>query len=223
MAFGFSFGSSKSRSKSFVDSAQQPFLDFVRNQGQSLAQQQLNPIQSRSSRLAGGLLREGRGFLSELGSNQFLKDLQTQSGGNPALVQRQVGQLGQDLGNFFQEQILPGIQSDAINVGALGGSRQGVAEGLAAQGLGRSFASGVTDIYGQDAERGLAASTAGAGLLNQANLGGLSSLEGLYSLGLSPFASAFQPLLLQNSIVGAPTVLGSGKSTAFNFSGGVEL
>jgi hypothetical protein len=65
----------------------------------------------------------------------------------------------------YNENLLPGIRSGAVAAGQLGGSRQGIAEGLAARGTseatGDALASLYADAYGQglDAQgRALAAS-----------------------------------------------------------------
>lgn len=51
----------------------------------------------------------------------------------------------------YQEQVLPGIRSDAISSGNFGGSRQGVAEGIAARGeqqaIGDTAAKTTEDLY----------------------------------------------------------------------------
>lgn len=86
-------------------------------------------------------------------------------------VEAEIAQLEGDLGRFFSEQINPAITDTAIQGRALGGGRQGVAQGLAAEGVAGEFARGATDIRSRDidrrlavAERNQATSLAGAGL-----------------------------------------------------------
>ncbi len=56
-------------------------------------------------------------------------------------VQGMLEQQGSLLNRNLQENILPGIQTGAIGAGQLGGSRQGVAEGIAARGTQEALAS----------------------------------------------------------------------------------
>jgi len=213
MPFELSRGSSSSQS--YVDPSQQPFLDFTRNLGQSLTGLNTSGAQQFAGQAGGNLFGMGMGMLPQLGNNPFLQSLQAQAGGNPGLVNQQVEQLSSDLGRSFQQQVLPGISRYAGGVGALGGSRQGVAEGIAGQGFADAFSRGVTDIYSADALRSQQAATAGGGLLAQGLLGGLSSMPGLFDTGLGQFTGGFAPLSIYSGILGAPTVLDrSRQSTA---------
>lgn len=190
-----------------VDPAQQPFLDFSRNRARALAGANIPGASAFSGQAGQQLFQQGVGFLDNLAANPFLAALQQQAGGNSDLVQQQIGQLQADLGRSFQQEILPGIRRDATAVGALGGSRQGIAEGLAGQGFADAFGRGVTDIYSADAGRALQAAVSGGGLQAQSALGGLSSLPGLFDVGLSQFTGGFAPLMLANNIFGPPTTL----------------
>jgi hypothetical protein len=62
----------------------------------------------------------------------------------------------QDIVNQFQQATMPEIRRQAFGAGAYGGSRQGIAEGLAGQGLATSLQNLATDIYGRNylTERG---------------------------------------------------------------------
>jgi len=204
------FGGSSGSSSSYVDPKQQPFLDFTRNTGQLITQQTIDPSRQFAAGQGQQLYDFGYGALQGLTGNPYLDALQQQAGGNQQLVGQQVGQLQADLGRAFNQQVLPGIRRDANAVGALGGGRQGVAEGIAAQGFADAFGRGVTDIYSQDAQRSLQAATAGGGLFAQSSLGALSSLPGLFETGLGQFTGQFAPLGIYSQILGAPTVLGQG-------------
>lgn len=63
------------------------------------------------------------------------------------------GQLAQQMGQDFQDYIMPGIRSQSIGAGQLGSSRQGIAEGLAAgrqsEAMGRMRAGLMSDLYGK--------------------------------------------------------------------------
>lgn len=271
---GFGFGKTKQRSgtetRSFVDPAQQPFLDFLRTSAQSIfegqqggiqdlfglseglvgaGQQTLQDLQGIGGQLAGGQNvgfgqgQQGLDTLSGFTQGTGLGQEQLQRiarGGDPA-VQNQINQLGDDLNrNFFQE-INPGITSEAIGGGQLGGGRQGVAQGLGIQATQDAFQRGSTDIRFQDLNRqagaagllgqqagqaggqlgqlGLQQGTAQAGI-NQAGLqsagalglGGLDQLQNIFNLGFSPFQAEFSPLLAFGQAVGDPTVLQTGSS-----------
>lgn len=58
--------------------------------------------------------------------------------------------IGHQLADVWNRQILPGIRSSAIAAGGFGGSRQGVVEANALNDLGRNFVSGMTNLYGND-------------------------------------------------------------------------
>jgi len=218
-AFSFGFGSgsgsasAQASGSTFVDPNQQGFLDFLRNAGQGLAGQQAGGLQGLFGQ-AQGLFNQGQGFQNTGVNNQFLGALGQQAGGNPELVAAQTAQLGQDIGQFQQEQVLPGIRRDAIGGNALGGGRQGIAEGIAAQEATRAFSRGAVDFQGQDAQRSLQAAQAGGGLLGQGAATGLGSLGQQFGLLQAPFQSQFQPLLNLASIIGGPTVLGRNQSSS---------
>lgn len=62
--------------------------------------------------------------------------------------------MGRDIGNqladTWNRQILPGTRSSAIAAGGFGGSRQGVVEANALNDLGKNYVSGLTNLYGTD-------------------------------------------------------------------------
>ena len=275
MSGGGALGFSKSKSRSgseqrtFVDPAQQPFLDFIRQAATGLQGSQQGQIGGLFD-LAGGLGGQGQDFLSGLfGTQQQLGQgfgggfgqgqagidaltaqsqgtglgqgqLQRIAGGNDPAVQAQIDALGGDLARQFG-QLLPGIETQAIGGGQLGGGRQGVAQGLLGQATQDAFGRGAADIRFQDLARQFGAAstlqqgqtqaggalgqlggqqalgTAGlnqAGLLGQGQLGlgGLGQLQGLFNLGFSPFEAEFTPLQNLAQIIGGPTILGEGSS-----------
>ncbi len=191
--FGGSFSQSSSRSSSssetFVDRSQQPFLDFLRNmaQGQALgAMGQQSALQGVSQSLMG----QGMGFLGNL-----------QGIGSPAMQQQQMNALVGNLGQMYQQQVLPGIRRGAGLAGMQGGGRQGVAEGVAAGNLGQAFISGATDIMANAQMQRIAAA--------QAGIGGLGQIMGVAG---APWTAQYNPLMQFASILGAPTVLSKSES-----------
>jgi len=234
-------GSSSQRQSSsgstFVDPSQSQFFDFLRQAGMGLAQGQMGA--GGQAQAAGELSAQlggfGQSFLSNLqniaggagqlpGSN-FLEQRLSQQ--NPFLNE-QITQLGQDIGQQFQQSILPGIRGNALSVGGLGGGRQGVAEGLAAQGATDAFARGSANLRFQDVglRQAAASQLQNAGLGQQqmqigAAQSGIGSLGGMMNLGMSPFAAAFSPLAQFAAILGPQNILsrqsGSGSGGSFNF------
>ena len=152
--------------------------------------------------LGGNLTQQGQGMLGQLG-------MMGQSG-NP-FAQAQIGQLGLGLGRLFNQQIMPGIQSTFGQAGQLGGSRQALAQGQAAEGLGQAFTGGALDILGNSAQLALQANQAGLGGLGQVgNAGNMAQWGTLPGLA---------------GLLGGPTILGSGSSKSWNanISGEVGL
>lgn len=232
-------GFSQSFGGSFVDPSQQGFLNQLRTQAGELSSQQQGQIGGVAQGLADELGGFGGGFLqnlqnlsqaqgltglaSQLGQGldaggQFLRD--RISNQNPFLNE-QISQLGTDLNRQFTESILPAIGRNAVSVGGLGGGRQGVAQGLAAQGLQQTFGRESAALRFQDVGLRQAAAgqlqqgqIAGGNLLGAAqgqqaaaSQAGLGSLESLLNLGLSPFQAEFAPLQNLASILGPTDIL----------------
>lgn len=212
---GFNAGASESRSsgsssafssgRTFIDPGQAPALDFTRNLAMGLAGQQLGGMGSLFG-LAGGLGAQGQGLLGGIGAaQQGLLNFD-----NSAAQQAQIGQLGDELGAFFQNQILPGIGRTAVGVGGLGGSRQGVAQGIAAGEAARAFSGGVADIMSSGRAQQLAALQGAVG----AGSAGIQGAGQLFGLGAAPFSAQFSPLLNLASIIGGPTVLSENQASS---------
>ena len=224
----FGFGSSSQRSQSsgssldigasqgttFVDPSQQGFLDFLRNQGQQLFGGQQGGLQGLFG-LSQGLQGQAQGLIGGLTDNPFLQALQAQAGGNPELVAAQTQQLGSDLGRFFNEQLVPGINSAGQSAGQFGGSRGQIGRGLAAQGVTEQFQRGATGFQQADAARSLQASQFGGQLFGQGAQAGLQGLQGIFGLAQAPFNQQFGILGQLASIFGDPTVLS--QQSAFDF------
>lgn len=86
--------------------------------------------------------------LGSLGAVDPTKALQNQLSGsvdNPYLNQ-QIDAIGADIGRNLNNNVLPGLRSQAIASGGFGGSRQGIAEGLAAQGANQQLAAQAANI-----------------------------------------------------------------------------
>ena len=188
-------GKSESQNQSsggtFVDPSQSPFLEFLRSQGQGLAQ----------SQLAGG---GGFGALQG-GAQGLLQSLfQGQQGPTPGL-ENQIQQGQSSINRNLQENLLPSIGGGAAAAGQRGSSRQGVAEGIALRGAGEQSANFEQNLRFQDfnqrQDRNL-----------QGQLAGLSLAPSIGNLG-------FQPLQNLAGIIGGPNNLSksqsSGQSNSF--------
>ena len=211
-SFGIGGGKSSSGSKSFIDQNQQPYLDFLRNRGQGLASSQMNQIYPFAQQQAGMYGQQGQQFLNTLANNPYNETLQGLTDPNSPVMQAQKDALAADIGNFTREQVLPGIGREAVGVGAYGGTRQGVAEGMAAQGAQRSYQQGVSSLYNQIPQTAIA----GAGIASQGAGLGLNALPSMFDMAMAPFASAWQPLMAQNNLVGPPTVLDKSWGSSWN-------
>lgn len=108
---------------------------------------------------------------------------------SPYLAQ-QAGAISQNATRALNEQMLPGVRSDAIASGGFGGSRQGIAEGLAMGRTADAISGAVGNLYAQDYQNAMnrnlqryqtdASSALGLGQLDATNRG----IDNSYALGL---------------------------------------
>lgn len=188
-------------------------------------------------------------FDNPLDINQggFLENLQQLA--NPStdpFLQQQIDFLGDDISTQVG-RLLPQVNQDFIQGGTAGGARNQIAQGLVGEAGVQQFAQGAGALRNNALERSLAANQAGlgslldAGQINNARLSsagqianqgeaigaqaagqGLSQLNPLLNLGLSPFGAQFSPLLNLQQILGNPAILNQsqsfGKSSSDQFS-----
>lgn len=172
------------------------------------AAQMVPGLQSQAQSLFSG----GMGFLDQLGGGagqQYLQDRLT----GPGLADEQIGLLGDDLGRFLREQINPAITSQGVATGTLGGGRQGVAQGLAAERVAGEFQRGAVDIRQREQMQRdqIAAQSAQIG---QAGAGaGLAALPGMYGLAEAGATAELAPWAALSSIMGGPQALTQSQST----------
>jgi len=169
---------------------------------------------------ANSLFDSGTGFLSQL---QMLAGPDEGAGeqylagrirGEGSELDAQIAGLESDLGRFFGETVLPQIQGDAIAAGALGGGRQGVAQGAAAAALGREFETGATNLRAGELNARMSAArdlgaiqTTRAGIRTNAAVSGLSMLGQQYDLLDAGAMASLSPYMALAQILGGPTVL----------------
>ena len=89
----------------------------------------------------------------------------------------------------LQENILPSLTTGAVTRGALGGTRQGVAEAQAAQGTQEALSQSLADLYGGAWGQGLGAETARLGQALGAQQYALGALPGMANLGLTQYTT----------------------------------
>jgi hypothetical protein len=167
---------------------------------------------------ARSLFTGGSEFLRSMGADEGTEYLQSRlSGENPA-VEDAIRKVQADTGRLFNEELLPGITSENVAGGTLGGSRQGVAQGLATREAGRLFTDAATDIrLGDIRSRDAAAGTIAQNTLTAANtgLGSLPTLLGLLQAGNEEDIGILERF---KGILGGPTTLTDSSSFGDSFS-----
>lgn len=167
---------------------------------------------------ANQLFNSGSAFLQGIGNDQGTQFLQDRLSGENQVLEDQINLLGQDLSNFFNEELLPGITSKAVDGGQLGGGRQGVAQGKAISEVGKQFTRGSVALRSADiTARDNAAATLSGNSISGASvgLGGLGPLEGVADLGFSAGIAPYERLA---AILGGPTVLSSSSSSSADWA-----
>lgn len=131
------------------------------------------------------LFGSGTGFLEQL-SNL----------GSSNATDAKLAALKSTLGDFYNEQVMPGVQSEGIATGTFGGSRDAVAAASAAKAVGSQYATGAANILGQQDQLKLQ----GAGE-------GLSALQSLFNVGQGGELAGLQPYQILGQILGGPQAL----------------
>lgn len=110
-------------------------------------------------------LQQARNAQGVLNPTQAIQQLLSGTPNNPYLDQQAAAITGQ-LTRNLQENVMPGIRSEALASGQYGGSRQGIAEGLAASRMNQDLAPALTGLYGSAYENAQQRMGATAGALN---------------------------------------------------------
>ena len=194
---GVSVGGSTSRSNVFGADTFEALFKNASNVAGSIGTggltQQANTLFNTGSDLLGELdALSGGGAVGE-GEEYLAGRL---NGANP-LVDEAIAGLEGDLTEFFSETVLPGIQGDAVAAGQAGGSRQGVAQGIAAKGLMRSLTSGILGIRSGDLASRDAMATTLAGIQTNRRLSaagtGIAAAPTLFGLAQGGALAGFSP------------------------------
>jgi hypothetical protein len=146
-------------------------------------------------------------------------------------------------GQMFNEQIMPGLKGDAMVGGGLGGSRAGIAQGLAGARMGQQLQDFSAQLYGQNMDRALQA-TQGMGQVGQAmsgladqygnlaqgqgQLGGMMANMGSMYGQIGDYRNQlpFQGINQYAALIGSPTMQdlgGGGASNSRSFNRGFGL
>jgi len=209
MAFGFSLGGSKSRGQETISTgpwlAQQPYLKRGFERADNLYGQPMDPSINRGYGLledvAGGYDPQsyldtagqgltGAGINLGMGTNALNTMLDPNQMLNPdsnPYLSRYADAMARPITQNLTERILPSIRSDAIGSGGYGGSRQGIAEGIAARGAAEAIGDRTAGLYSQAYGQGLNAMQGAAGMLPGYAAANLGIAEAAPRLGSASF------------------------------------
>lgn len=168
---------------------------------------------------ANELFTSGSGFLGSLqelsaGTDVSGEFLSSRISGEGGFVDENIAALGEDLGQFFNEELLPGITSEAVGGGQLGGGRQGVAQGKAIESVGREFRRGSLDIRNADLRQRTEAARALSATKLSASQAGLTGVQQQFDLANAATLTPFSPFLTLAEILGTPTTLTESQSSS---------
>lgn len=164
------------------------------------------------------LFSSGLAFMNNMGADEGSHYLRGRLQGDNEVLQEQIDLLQSDLGSFFREELNPAITSQSVHGGALGGGRQGVAQGKAIEEVGDQFTRGATALRAGDiAARDAAASTLAGNAIQgtQAAMSMIPALAGVADMGFSAGMAPYERLA---AILGDKSVLGSSFSTSADWA-----
>jgi hypothetical protein len=202
------FGGGGGGTDTFISPDQLPFLKNLWGAGQSLYNQLPSAYQTGQQQLGQYLpgmqqAYQGYGDMAS-GANPAMQALQQRFSGQNPYLQGQIDQLGGDIQRNLTQNILPSIGSGAAMAGSLGGSRQGIAEGMAMQGAQQQFSQGAQNMRFNDYQQQGQALNQYLGMQQQGLGGVMGAGSQLYNLGMSPLMGAFGNLQGLAGIIGNP-------------------
>lgn len=163
------------------------------------------------------LFTGGLTFLEGLGGGAGADALEARIGDTTAR-DAQLETLRGELGELFNEELMPGVTSLGVSTGTLGGSRDSVLRAQAAKAVAGQFSKGAAGIISADqAQRDNAAATV-ARLKQSGAAGGLDALSSLYGLAEGGELAGLMPFQILAQIMGDPTVLGESFSEELGLS-----
>jgi len=158
---------------------------------------------------------------TDAGSQNISGVLQNQLNGQP--LNPYLEQLVQDQASTaaraFNDNVLPTIRTDAVNAGQFGGTRHGIAEGIASSRMGEDISKITNQLYGDAYDKGLQAQQFATGVVADQQQSGVSnSLQGQQlqgTLDQQRNQTALNAGQLANQFqTGANQALSSGTNTA---------
>ncbi|MDE2440171.1 MAG: hypothetical protein KGP14_04030 [Betaproteobacteria bacterium] len=149
-------------------------IDQAANTGMSAMQGAFDPKISPVSNIQGVPAVDFAGTLNRMGGANPMQSIQQMLSGqvNTSALDPVVNNAMRRMGENFNEQVMPSINQGAVAAGQYGGSRQGIAQGLAAKGLAYSMGDTAANMYNnafntaQGNMYGTANNMAGLGLSN---------------------------------------------------------
>jgi hypothetical protein len=127
--------------------------------------QSVGPVGAQSVDLTNARASQG-----VLDPTRSLKSLLSGNVNNPFLQQQSQAMIN-DLTRNLQTNVLPSIRSEAMNSGQFGGSRQGIAEGLAMSRMNQDLAPAITNLFGGAFENAQQRMMGTANMLNDQAVG----------------------------------------------------
>jgi len=198
-------GSEKSSSSSIdkgtnVWGPQQPYLKDIYGQAQNI-------YGTAGNQAAQGAYDQSGQYQQAFGQAMETTQRLQNPGMNP-MMNVYANQIGQN----FREQIMPALQGQAMQAGGYGGSRAGIAQGLAGARAGQQIQDFGAQLYSEDQNRALSA----AGMQGQ-----LGQMGGQYALDRGAFGMGIPWYNLQqySGLIGAPTMQDLGGSSTSKSSG----
>lgn len=156
------------------------------NQTGQQAQQGQNQLMQMIASMVGGVSGQmNQGNQQTSGALGTLLDPSILDAGSNPYLQSYMAAALHPLQDQYANTIMPGIAGDAISAGGFGGSRQGIAEGLAAQGLSRASGDTTANIASQGYGQGLQAMLGGVNAANTQQGNNLNALNTMFGQGIA--------------------------------------
>lgn len=209
------FGKEGKTAPSSVASFQQPYLTDLFQRAKEFS---LGPSISPTEQQAQQQALNYAGTLSPfIGGTQSANQFLTSPGilspySNPYLMQTAEAATRPVL-QSLTESILPSIRGEAVGAGGYGGSRQGIAEGIAGRGALQSIGDLMAKIFSGAYGQGLGALQQGISLAPQTASLGLLPSQIEQAIGEQQRLAPFEQLQRYQSLLGPSIVTGGGGTT----------
>jgi hypothetical protein len=213
-----------------VQADQLPYLQSLWSQASSLGQNQTSPsIGYNAYNQANAANQQGMNALGGANMQGAFNTLnRLQNPGMDPMMNVYARQIGQN----FNEQIMPGLRGEAALAGGLGSSRAGIAQGLAGARAGQQLQDFGAQLYGQNQDRAALAAQAAGGLGMQQAGGYMTGGQNAQAIGQFGMGVPWYNMQQFGGLLGSPVMqnLGgysnqintsSGKTSSGGFSFGI--